>query len=78
MAHRPGRGLWKALDSDILVWFHSLICLYSSSVVPDTEKEQEWTPSTGLLLTLKEEDQLLVRRLSRHVLSGKGNPNLHF
>ncbi|XP_042132111.2 glycerol-3-phosphate acyltransferase 2, mitochondrial isoform X3 [Peromyscus maniculatus bairdii] len=38
-------------------------------VVPDTEKEQEWTPSTGLLLTLKEEDQLLVRRLSRHVLS---------
>ncbi|XP_011237736.1 glycerol-3-phosphate acyltransferase 2, mitochondrial isoform X1 [Mus musculus] len=38
-------------------------------VVPDTEKEQEWTPPTGLLLALKEEDQLLVRRLSRHVLS---------
>ncbi|XP_038960496.1 glycerol-3-phosphate acyltransferase 2, mitochondrial isoform X2 [Rattus norvegicus] len=38
-------------------------------VVPDTEKEQEWTPPTSLLLALKEEDQLLVRRLSRHVLS---------
>nr|XP_021512773.1 glycerol-3-phosphate acyltransferase 2, mitochondrial isoform X2 [Meriones unguiculatus] len=38
-------------------------------VVPDTEKEQEWTPPSGLLLALKEEDQLLVRRLSRHVLS---------
>ncbi|XP_041526712.1 glycerol-3-phosphate acyltransferase 2, mitochondrial isoform X3 [Microtus oregoni] len=45
------------------------IVLGECSVVPDTEKEQEWTPSTGLLLTLKEEDQLLVRRLSRHVLS---------
>ncbi|EDL28188.1 mCG142632 [Mus musculus] len=33
------------------------------------QKEQEWTPPTGLLLALKEEDQLLVRRLSRHVLS---------
>ncbi|XP_031227677.1 glycerol-3-phosphate acyltransferase 2, mitochondrial isoform X3 [Mastomys coucha] len=45
------------------------IVLGECSVVPDTEKEQEWTPSTGLLLALKEEDQLLVRRLSRHVLS---------
>ncbi|CAO2578916.1 Glycerol-3-phosphate acyltransferase 2, mitochondrial [Lemmus lemmus] len=45
------------------------IVLGECSVVPDTEKEQEWTPSTGLFLTLKEEDQLLVRRLSRHVLS---------
>ncbi|XP_059117342.1 glycerol-3-phosphate acyltransferase 2, mitochondrial isoform X4 [Peromyscus eremicus] len=45
------------------------IVLGECGVVPDTEKEQEWTPSTGLLLTLKEEDQLLVRRLSRHVLS---------
>ncbi|KAL6087376.1 hypothetical protein STEG23_016677 [Scotinomys teguina] len=45
------------------------IVLGECSVVPDTEKEQEWTPSPGLLLTLKEEDQLLVRRLSRHVLS---------
>ncbi|XP_036041697.1 glycerol-3-phosphate acyltransferase 2, mitochondrial isoform X2 [Onychomys torridus] len=45
------------------------IVLGECNVVPDTEKEQEWTPSTGLLLTLKEEDQLLVRRLSRHVLS---------
>ncbi|EDL80116.1 similar to mitochondrial glycerol 3-phosphate acyltransferase (predicted) [Rattus norvegicus] len=33
------------------------------------QKEQEWTPPTSLLLALKEEDQLLVRRLSRHVLS---------
>lgn len=64
--------------TDILVRFHSLIGLYPSSVVPDTEKEQEWTPSTGLLLALKEDDQLLVRRLSRHVLSGKGNPDLYF
>ncbi|KAM6178268.1 glycerol-3-phosphate acyltransferase 2, mitochondrial-like [Rhynchocyon petersi] len=39
------------------------------TVVPDTEKEQEWTPVTGPLLDLKEEDQLLVRRLSRHVLN---------
>ncbi|KAM9584812.1 glycerol-3-phosphate acyltransferase 2, mitochondrial [Trichechus inunguis] len=39
------------------------------TVVPDTEKEQEWTPVTGPLLALKEEDQLLVRRLSRHVLN---------
>ncbi|XP_021050133.1 glycerol-3-phosphate acyltransferase 2, mitochondrial isoform X3 [Mus pahari] len=45
------------------------IVLGECSVVPDTEKEQEWTPSTGLLLALKEDDQLLVRRLSRHVLS---------
>nr|XP_034351692.1 glycerol-3-phosphate acyltransferase 2, mitochondrial isoform X1 [Arvicanthis niloticus] len=45
------------------------VVLGECSVVPDTEKEQEWTPSTGLLLALKEDDQLLVRRLSRHVLS---------
>jgi hypothetical protein len=50
------------------------LCLYSSTVVPDTEKEQEWTPITGPLLALKEEDQLLVRRLSRHVLNGEGEP----
>ncbi|XP_028612028.1 glycerol-3-phosphate acyltransferase 2, mitochondrial isoform X4 [Grammomys surdaster] len=45
------------------------VVLGECSVVPDTEKEQEWTPSTGLLLALKDDDQLLVRRLSRHVLS---------
>ncbi|XP_049712333.1 glycerol-3-phosphate acyltransferase 2, mitochondrial [Elephas maximus indicus] len=44
------------------------IVLGQWTVVPDTEKEQEWTPVTGPLLALKEEDQLLVRRLSRHVL----------
>uniref|UniRef100_A0A452R682 Glycerol-3-phosphate acyltransferase 2, mitochondrial n=1 Tax=Ursus americanus TaxID=9643 RepID=A0A452R682_URSAM len=46
------------------------IVLGQCTVVPDTEKEQEWTPATGPLLALKEEDQLLVRRLSRHVLNG--------
>nr|XP_020040702.1 glycerol-3-phosphate acyltransferase 2, mitochondrial [Castor canadensis]XP_020040703.1 glycerol-3-phosphate acyltransferase 2, mitochondrial [Castor canadensis] len=45
------------------------IVLGQCTVVPDTEKEQEWTPITGPLLALKEEDQLLVRRLSRHVLN---------
>ncbi|XP_022376252.1 glycerol-3-phosphate acyltransferase 2, mitochondrial isoform X2 [Enhydra lutris kenyoni] len=45
------------------------IVLGQCNVVPDTEKEQEWTPATGPLLALKEEDQLLVRRLSRHVLN---------
>ncbi|XP_006761209.1 PREDICTED: glycerol-3-phosphate acyltransferase 2, mitochondrial isoform X2 [Myotis davidii] len=45
------------------------IVLGRSTVVPDTEKEQEWTPITGPLLALKEEDQLLVRRLSRHILN---------
>ncbi|XP_066863298.1 glycerol-3-phosphate acyltransferase 2, mitochondrial isoform X1 [Kogia breviceps] len=45
------------------------IVLGHCTVVPDTEKEQEWTPVTGPLLALKEEDQLLVRRLSRHVLN---------
>uniref|UniRef100_A0A7N5KA77 Glycerol-3-phosphate acyltransferase 2, mitochondrial n=1 Tax=Ailuropoda melanoleuca TaxID=9646 RepID=A0A7N5KA77_AILME len=45
------------------------IVLGQCTVVPDTEKEQEWTPATGPLLALKEEDQLLVRRLSRHVLN---------
>uniref|UniRef100_A0A8D0SLU4 Phospholipid/glycerol acyltransferase domain-containing protein n=1 Tax=Sus scrofa TaxID=9823 RepID=A0A8D0SLU4_PIG len=45
------------------------IVLGQCTVVPDTEKEQEWTPVTGPLLALKEEDQLLVRRLSRHILN---------
>ncbi|XP_036118337.1 glycerol-3-phosphate acyltransferase 2, mitochondrial [Molossus molossus] len=45
------------------------IVLGQSTVIPDTEKEQEWTPITGPLLALKEEDQLLVRRLSRHILN---------
>ncbi|XP_011911156.1 PREDICTED: glycerol-3-phosphate acyltransferase 2, mitochondrial isoform X2 [Cercocebus atys] len=45
------------------------IVLGQCTAVPDTEKEQEWTPITGPLLALKEEDQLLVRRLSCHVLS---------
>uniref|UniRef100_A0A8C9KKK4 Glycerol-3-phosphate acyltransferase 2, mitochondrial n=1 Tax=Panthera tigris altaica TaxID=74533 RepID=A0A8C9KKK4_PANTA len=45
------------------------IVLGQCTTVPDTEKEQEWTPATGPLLALKEEDQLLVRRLSRHVLN---------
>ncbi|XP_007529941.1 glycerol-3-phosphate acyltransferase 2, mitochondrial [Erinaceus europaeus] len=45
------------------------IVLGQCNVVPDTEKEQEWTPVTGPLLDFKEEDQLLVRRLSRHVLN---------
>ncbi|KAB0401375.1 hypothetical protein E2I00_005035 [Balaenoptera physalus] len=35
------------------------IVLGQCTVVPDTEKEQEWTPVTGPLLALKEEDQLL-------------------
>ncbi|XP_053056957.1 glycerol-3-phosphate acyltransferase 2, mitochondrial isoform X2 [Acinonyx jubatus] len=45
------------------------IVLGQCTTVPDTEKEQEWTPATGPLLALKEEDQLLVRRLSHHVLN---------
>uniref|UniRef100_A0A673T7L1 Glycerol-3-phosphate acyltransferase 2, mitochondrial n=1 Tax=Suricata suricatta TaxID=37032 RepID=A0A673T7L1_SURSU len=45
------------------------IVLGQCTVVPDMEKEQEWTPATGPLLALKEEDQLLVRRLSHHVLN---------
>uniref|UniRef100_A0A8D1F999 Glycerol-3-phosphate acyltransferase 2, mitochondrial n=1 Tax=Sus scrofa TaxID=9823 RepID=A0A8D1F999_PIG len=45
------------------------IVLGQCTVVPDMEKEQEWTPVTGPLLALKEEDQLLVRRLSRHILN---------
>ncbi|XP_046925252.1 glycerol-3-phosphate acyltransferase 2, mitochondrial isoform X4 [Lynx rufus] len=45
------------------------IVLGQCTTVPDTEKEQEWTPATGPLLALKDEDQLLVRRLSRHVLN---------
>lgn len=49
-----------------------LVCVCFSTVVPDTEKEQEWTPTTGPLLAFKEEDQLLVRRLSRHILHGEG------
>ncbi|XP_045139869.1 glycerol-3-phosphate acyltransferase 2, mitochondrial [Echinops telfairi] len=39
------------------------------TAIPDTEKEQEWTPLTAPLLALQEEDQLLVRRLSRHILN---------
>ncbi|XP_074065335.1 glycerol-3-phosphate acyltransferase 2, mitochondrial [Macrotis lagotis] len=39
------------------------------SVLPDCEKQQEWTPVSGSLMALEEEDQLLVSRLSRHVLS---------
>ncbi|XP_077629553.1 glycerol-3-phosphate acyltransferase 2, mitochondrial isoform X2 [Crocuta crocuta] len=45
------------------------IVLGQCTVVPDMEKEQEWTVATGPLLALKEENQLLVRRLSRHVLN---------
>ncbi|XP_032128735.1 glycerol-3-phosphate acyltransferase 2, mitochondrial isoform X3 [Sapajus apella] len=45
------------------------IVLGQCTAVPDTEKEQGWTPIIGPLLALKEEDQLLVRRLSHHVLS---------
>ncbi|XP_059747282.1 glycerol-3-phosphate acyltransferase 2, mitochondrial isoform X4 [Bos taurus] len=45
------------------------IVLGQCTAVPDTEKEQEWTPVTGPLLALREEDQLLVRRLSWHVLN---------
>ncbi|OWK10701.1 GPAT2 [Cervus elaphus hippelaphus] len=45
------------------------IVLGHCTVVPDTEKEQEWTPVTGPLLALRQEDQLLVRRLSWHVLN---------
>ncbi|KAG3268023.1 glycerol-3-phosphate acyltransferase 2, mitochondrial, transcript variant X3 [Ictidomys tridecemlineatus] len=44
------------------------VVLGQCTAVPDTEKEQEWTPTTGPLLAFKEEDQLLVRRLSRHIL----------
>nr|XP_027775619.1 glycerol-3-phosphate acyltransferase 2, mitochondrial isoform X3 [Marmota flaviventris] len=44
------------------------VVLGQCTVVPDTEKEQEWTPTTGPLLAFKEEDQLLVRRLSQHIL----------
>ncbi|XP_069350256.1 glycerol-3-phosphate acyltransferase 2, mitochondrial isoform X4 [Eulemur rufifrons] len=45
------------------------VVLGQCTAVPDTEKEQEWTPVTGPLLALRAEDQLLVRRLSRHVLN---------
>uniref|UniRef100_A0AC11AP77 Glycerol-3-phosphate acyltransferase 2, mitochondrial n=1 Tax=Ovis aries TaxID=9940 RepID=A0AC11AP77_SHEEP len=45
------------------------IVLGQCTAVPDTEKEQEWTPVTGPLRALREEDQLLVRRLSWHVLN---------
>nr|XP_044628828.1 glycerol-3-phosphate acyltransferase 2, mitochondrial isoform X3 [Equus asinus] len=44
------------------------IVLGQCTAVPDTEKEQEWTPVTQPLLALKEEDQCLIRRLSCHVL----------
>uniref|UniRef100_A0A3Q2HMT6 Glycerol-3-phosphate acyltransferase 2, mitochondrial n=1 Tax=Equus caballus TaxID=9796 RepID=A0A3Q2HMT6_HORSE len=45
------------------------IVLGQCTAVPDTEKEQEWTPVTQPLLALKEEDQCLIRRLSCHVLN---------
>ncbi|XP_049641015.1 glycerol-3-phosphate acyltransferase 2, mitochondrial isoform X2 [Suncus etruscus] len=45
------------------------IVLGQCTAVPDTEKEQEWISVTGPFLALKEEDQLLVRRLSHHVLN---------
>ncbi|XP_012642336.1 glycerol-3-phosphate acyltransferase 2, mitochondrial isoform X1 [Microcebus murinus] len=45
------------------------IVLGQCTAVPDTEKEQEWTPVTGPLLALRAEDQFLVRRLSRHILN---------
>uniref|UniRef100_A0A8D1Z7Z9 Glycerol-3-phosphate acyltransferase 2, mitochondrial n=1 Tax=Sus scrofa TaxID=9823 RepID=A0A8D1Z7Z9_PIG len=43
------------------------IVLGQCTVVPDTEKEQEWTPVTGPLLALKQEDQLLVRNIPSHL-----------
>lgn len=49
------------------------MCVSPSTVVPDTEKEQEWTPVTAPLLALKEEDQHLVRRLSHHILNGEAD-----
>ncbi|XP_076989870.1 glycerol-3-phosphate acyltransferase 2, mitochondrial isoform X2 [Tamandua tetradactyla] len=45
------------------------LVLGQGTVVPDTEKEQEWTPVVGPLLALGEETQLLVRRLGCHVLN---------
>ncbi|XP_012497438.1 PREDICTED: glycerol-3-phosphate acyltransferase 2, mitochondrial isoform X2 [Propithecus coquereli] len=45
------------------------VVLGQCTAVPDTEKEQEWTPITGPLLALRAEDQFLVRRLSCHVLN---------
>uniref|UniRef100_A0A5G2QL01 Glycerol-3-phosphate acyltransferase 2, mitochondrial n=1 Tax=Sus scrofa TaxID=9823 RepID=A0A5G2QL01_PIG len=43
------------------------IVLGQCTVVPDMEKEQEWTPVTGPLLALKQEDQLLVRNIPSHL-----------
>ncbi|XP_013378277.1 PREDICTED: glycerol-3-phosphate acyltransferase 2, mitochondrial [Chinchilla lanigera] len=61
------RSCWG--DRQTLEHLLQPIVLGQCAIVPDTEKEQEWTPVTGLLLALGEEDQLLVRRLSRHVLN---------
>nr|XP_019825209.1 PREDICTED: glycerol-3-phosphate acyltransferase 2, mitochondrial isoform X1 [Bos indicus] len=44
------------------------IVLGQCTAVP-TLRRAEWTPVTGPLLALREEDQLLVRRLSWHVLN---------
>ncbi|XP_037663583.1 glycerol-3-phosphate acyltransferase 2, mitochondrial [Choloepus didactylus] len=45
------------------------LVLGQGTAVPDTEKEQEWTPVAGPLVALGEETQLLVRRLGRHILN---------
>lgn len=73
---RPHLYIQKALGAPAVVLtlgpLTCDLCLSPSTVVPDTEKEQEWTPVTGPLLALRQEDQLLVRRLSWHVLNGEG------
>ncbi|KFO27354.1 Glycerol-3-phosphate acyltransferase 2, mitochondrial [Fukomys damarensis] len=61
------RSCWG--DKQTLEHLLQPVVLGQCTTVPDTEKEQEWTPVTGLLLALREEDQLLVRRLSCHVLN---------
>uniref|UniRef100_H0V9W7 Glycerol-3-phosphate acyltransferase 2, mitochondrial n=1 Tax=Cavia porcellus TaxID=10141 RepID=H0V9W7_CAVPO len=61
------RSCWG--DRQTLEHLLQPIVLGHCTSVPDTEKEQEWTPVTGPLLALGEEDRLLVRRLSRHILN---------
>ncbi|XP_021113665.1 glycerol-3-phosphate acyltransferase 2, mitochondrial isoform X3 [Heterocephalus glaber] len=61
------RSCWS--DRQTLEHLLQPIVLGQCTTVPDTEKEQEWTPVPRLLLALREEDRLLVRRLSRHVLN---------
>ncbi|XP_023573271.1 glycerol-3-phosphate acyltransferase 2, mitochondrial isoform X2 [Octodon degus] len=61
------RSCWG--DRQTLEHLLQPVILGHCAIVPDTEKEQEWTPVTRLLLALGEEDQLLVRRLSRHILN---------